>query len=850
MLDRRSLAVLVLLVGMALGGVVPGTGPAPGAALPSGPAGFHSASGPPSGPTYTVTFSETGLPAGTSWTVTLNGTAVSSTTSSLAFTASNGSYPYNVSNVPGWRANSYSGSVTVSGKNVSASVSWARVAYSVTFSETGLPNGTFWGVTLNGVLVTSTSSSIPFVEPNGTYAYSVTNVSGWRTLSGAGSVTVQGRAVTVPIAWNQTAYAVTFLETGLPTGTVWTATLSGGSRSSNASAIRFSEPNGTYAYNLSGLVGWRANVTAGSVVVNGFPVNVSVDWTPYTYPVTFTEAGLPSGTSWTVTLGGHPANSTTTTIVVPESNGSFAYSVGSIAGYSTSPAAAAVTVSGAPVAVAITFAAAAGSTYLVTFTETGLPSGTDWGATLGAVAASSTASTLAFRVPNGTLTYRIANVPGWRATTYSGSVTVNGKALGLPVTWAQVAYPVTFSESGLPAATSWAVALNGYLVSADTSSILFVEPNGTYAFNVSDVPGWSTPSYSGVLRVNGGSSSVTVAWIRVAYSVTFTETGLSSGTGWSVTLAGTMVSSTGSSVAFVEPNGSYSYSVASAIGWHPGTPTGSVTVNGAPASVAVSWSQAAYTVTFTEVGLPSASSWSVTFNGTLATSTTTSIAFSVPNGTFRYNVSNVPAWRASSYAGSVTVQGQSVAVPINWTRTTYSITFSEIGLPGATLWKVTLAGTALTSKSTTITFSVANGTYGYNVSGIPGWRPSASGGSATVAGRSVSVPITWVETTYRVSFAETGLPDGTPWAVTLAGRTLSSPTATVNFTEPNGTFSYNVSGLPGWRPDTTAGSVMVSAASVSIPIRWTEVLYELNFTESGLPKGTNWTVAVGGDART
>ncbi|MEM4090916.1 MAG: hypothetical protein QXQ46_09295, partial [Thermoplasmatales archaeon] len=45
--------------------------------------------------------------------------------------------------------------------------------YNVEFTETGLPSGAAWNVTLNGVKQSSSTSSITFSEPNGSYSYTV-----------------------------------------------------------------------------------------------------------------------------------------------------------------------------------------------------------------------------------------------------------------------------------------------------------------------------------------------------------------------------------------------------------------------------------------------------------------------------------------------------------------------------------------------------------------------------------------------------------------------------------------------------------------------------------------------------
>ena len=77
--------------------------------------------------------------------------------------------------------------------------------YPVTFSESGLVTGTSWSVTLGGSTRSSTSSSIGFTEPNGTYAYTVGAVAGYTVSPPSGTVTVQGSAVPVPITFTPQA---------------------------------------------------------------------------------------------------------------------------------------------------------------------------------------------------------------------------------------------------------------------------------------------------------------------------------------------------------------------------------------------------------------------------------------------------------------------------------------------------------------------------------------------------------------------------------------------------------------------------------------------------------------------
>jgi hypothetical protein len=77
--------------------------------------------------------------------------------------------------------------------------------YSVTFTETGLPSGTSWSVTLNGTKESSTSSTIVFSVLNGTYSYTVNSVSGYTLSPASGSIAVHGKNATQAITFTHNA---------------------------------------------------------------------------------------------------------------------------------------------------------------------------------------------------------------------------------------------------------------------------------------------------------------------------------------------------------------------------------------------------------------------------------------------------------------------------------------------------------------------------------------------------------------------------------------------------------------------------------------------------------------------
>ncbi len=73
----------------------------------------------------------------------------------------------------------------------------------------------------------------------------------------------------------------------------------------------------------------------------------------------------------------------------------------------------------------------------VVFTESGLPKGTSWSVALHGVPESSSTSKITFAEDDGTYPFS-TSAPGYGGTPASGSVTVNGAAVNVPVKFAAV----------------------------------------------------------------------------------------------------------------------------------------------------------------------------------------------------------------------------------------------------------------------------------------------------------------------------------------------------------------------------------------------------------------------------
>ncbi len=441
-------------------------GPAPPVDRP-GPIGSSTPWTPSALTLYGVTFAETGLPSSTFWSVTVNGNLNSSSTASIAFQEPNGSYSYVINAVAGYRASPLAGSLAVTGANVTVPIVFAPVTYALVFNETGL-YGQNWSVTLVNRTLTTTGSSITFRAANGSFAYAVTPPTGFSAAPSAGTAVVSGANVVVPLAFSTVNYTVTITESGLPAGTNWSVALNGVRVISASPTIGFTVPNGSYSYAAGGAAGYSAKPSGGVVLVSGSnPAVVHVTFTQLTYTITFVESGL-SPISWGLKVGTVSYTSTSTTLLVPEPNGTYSFTLKAtgydgVPGWNATPKSGAITVNGAnPSPVTIKFTEV---TYLVTFTETGLSGGWTWGVSfrgyglLKPVSSSTNASTITVRLPNGTYMWSIGVNRTFTPVPWAGNVTISGKTPKTPTITMEVPPPAPPSVLGFP-------VIEGYIVLA------------------------------------------------------------------------------------------------------------------------------------------------------------------------------------------------------------------------------------------------------------------------------------------------------------------------------------------------------------------------------------------------
>ena len=308
--------------------------------------------------------------------------------------------------------------------------------------------------------------------------------------------------------WNVSRESASASQTVLGvalTGSIIGTSYQGGNFWSNYGAP--SNPYADLPYNDSG----RISVGGDSVPLVPFSL----------YPVTFGETGLPSGAGWGVSTPGAVENTTSSTIVLEDPNGTYAYSVDlTPAGFVTTTPNGSFAVDGADVVVNVVFE----PLVAVPFVESGLAVGHSWTVSLNGTGTggvpsvqSSSGSTIGFSVIAGSYTFDAASA-GYEATPAFGTVVV-GASVAVTLIAFVLSSELTFIETGLPAGTAWTVTLTQGNTTANVSSVgsnlsfnVFDSQAGPYSFQAFSSGYLATPrNGSGVLPANATQTITFVA---------------------------------------------------------------------------------------------------------------------------------------------------------------------------------------------------------------------------------------------------------------------------------------------------------------------------------------------------
>ena len=108
---------------------------------------------------------------------------------------------------------------------------------------------------------------------------SLTVTVGTHSYSLGGPVLAAGEALTLEVGGEP----LVFVPTGLPLGSLWSVSV--GSQTLNGTGnITFGEPNGTFAFTVEGVAGYRANPASGNGSISGSGVDVAIAWSAVPSP--------------------------------------------------------------------------------------------------------------------------------------------------------------------------------------------------------------------------------------------------------------------------------------------------------------------------------------------------------------------------------------------------------------------------------------------------------------------------------------------------------------------------------------------------------------------------------------
>jgi len=162
---------------------------------------------------------------------------------------------------------------------------------------------------------------------------------------------------------------------------------------------------------------------------------------------------------------------------------------------------------------------------------------------------------------------------------------------------------------------------------------------------------------------------------------------------------------------------------------------------------------------------------------------------------------------------------------------------------------VTVNGSQITSTTLVVQFELAPGNYSYAIGLVGrGFQPDAASGSVLVVDVPVNLTVVWSQI-FSLTFSESNLPSGAMWHSYLGLFEKAVPAGSeMLWRVPNGTYSYNVGSNSLWTPSPQNGQTTINGSNATVHIVFSPPppRFYINFTETGLPNGTNWFAVVNG----
>ena len=264
-----------------------------------------------------------------------------------------------------------------------------------------------------------------------------------------------------------------------------------------------------------------------------------------------------------------------------------------------------------------------------------------------------------------------------------------------------------------------------------------------------------------------------------------------------------------------------------------------------------------YHLYFNETDLPSGQEWNVTVGGVTRASKGSSIEFNLTSGNQSYFIGYSGNYSPEPQYGSQLINNKNVTIDILFVSG-YRVEFTASGLPpvnpltgGIDSFTVFLKNSVLRFETTfkdtnsggVATAVVPDGVYSYRALAADG-NYVAKESSLTVSGSPVQEVINFTLGTFSIKFVETGLPQGQEWSVSNQTTTLYSNNTTIDFISLGGEYHFQLNYSKNYVPSFLLLSMNTAGVNRTYYVKFTYG-YSVNITESGLPSGTNWSIAQG-----
>lgn len=226
------------------------------------------------------------------------------------------------------------------------------------------------------------------------------------------------------------------------------------------------------------------------------------------------------------------------------------------------------------------------------------------------------------------------------------------------------------------------------------------------------------------------------------------------------------------------------------------------------------------------------------------------ISYNPLNGQFidRVTVGSQPIEVASGLGGNlleVSDFGSGSVSFISYTGAVQSIVFNEGGLPINTTWSVKLNSVTRSGISgSPIIFNETPGQYSYKAILENGYKLVNGTGNISVSSSSIGIEISYLKL-YSVTVNETGLNNGTQWNLNISGQNYSLDGTSLTVLLPNGTY-FLKAGTPFNATTNGMISFNVSGSNRTVTVHFHRT-YAFIVTETGLLPGTAWKIYINGN---